>query len=99
MNLHILRSREMALISDFLDALYTPVTAEEFGGHLVEIATRLCGDFAHTNVYDEADKATGAYRSWCNRGAELAPYVPALAAKIHQNPSWAYGAAGGGDGC
>ncbi len=95
MNLHILRSREMALISDFLHDLYAPVAAGEFGGHVVNICTRHFRDYVNTIIFDQTARSSGDYTAESNRMEELQPHFPALGAYIHQNPSWAYAAGGG----
>lgn len=95
MNLRTLRSQELRVISEFLLDLYEPVPTEEFGDHVVRLATEHFREFAHTNGFDEVDRRTGAYRIACNRFEELKSYEPVVAAHIDQNPSWAYAAAGG----
>lgn len=94
MNLSLLRSREVALVADFLGDLYQRPPGR-FADHVVALCMRHLGDFANTAVFDETELRTGAYAAACNRMEELAPHLPALGAHIHEHPGWAYAAAGG----
>lgn len=85
------------MISDFLIHLYDPVPADEFGAHVVRIATEHFREFAHTVGFDEVDRRTGAYRVACNRYEDLRSYQPVVAVHIADNPAWAYAAAGGSE--
>lgn len=95
MNLRILRSQEVALISDFLFDLYAPVRAEEFGEHLVNVCATHLRDFAHTTAYDETRRSDRAYHIHCNRMDEMREFDDPVRSHISDNPSWRYAMKGG----
>jgi DNA-binding CsgD family transcriptional regulator len=62
MNLSNLRSREVALVADFFWDLYTPVSADEFGPHMIRVARQHLKDFRV--CFDEMPlKPGGIYRN------------------------------------
>jgi len=86
MNLSTLRRKEVALVADFLYDLHTPVSAEDFAQHLIDVASHHLKDYRF--CFDQSNLRTGDYRACVShpcpcpiaRAGELVP----------QSPSWQY---------
>jgi DNA-binding CsgD family transcriptional regulator len=87
MNLATLRSREVALVADFFWDLYTPVSADEFGLHMIRVAREHLKEFRVT--FDEIPLKSGyPYR---NHTSHVNPCpIERVSQTLGQNPSVQY---------
>jgi DNA-binding CsgD family transcriptional regulator len=86
MNLSTLRSREVALVADFLYDLHTPVAAGDFADHIVKLAAAYFKDFKV--CFDQANLKTGHYEVHVSH--EVTCSTRRAGELVPQSPSWKY---------
>ena len=87
MNLSTLRSREVALVADFLYDLHKPVAAKDFAAHVVKTARHHLGDYRI--AFDQTNLKTGHYEAYVSYPLSC-PDERAGELIVQQNPSWEY---------